>query len=114
MYTNPAREGARPRDSLLDGAGPVYPFLVPQRSQNKKCHSRVVEPKRRLGLVDRDLARDLGDVAVERAADVVVVAEDERLLEAEADGDDVARVALRELVRLLGLELVLEQELFVV
>lgn len=41
---------------------------------------RVVEAKRGFGLVDRDLPRDLGDVAIECSADVVVIAEDERLL----------------------------------
>ena len=80
---------------------------------NQEC-SRVVEAKRRLRLVDGDLPRDLGDVAVEGPADKVVVTEDERLLELEADGDDISGVPLRELVRLLDLQLVFEQELLVV
>lgn len=51
---------------------------------------------------------------VEDAADKVKVAEYERFLEIEADGDDVFGVASRELFHILYLELVLEQELFVV
>ena len=50
---------------------------------------RVAEAEGGFGLVDGDLARDLGDVAVEGAADVVVVAKDERLFGLEAYGDDI-------------------------
>ena len=41
---------------------------------------RVVETKGRLGLRDSNLTRDLRDVLVEFATNVIVVAEDERLL----------------------------------
>lgn len=61
-----------------------------------------------------NLTGDLDDVVVEDAADKVKVAEYERFLEIEADGDDVFGVASRELFHILYLELVLEQELFVV
>jgi hypothetical protein len=74
----------------------------------------VGEAERRARLAVRDLARDLGDVAVERAADVIVVAEDERLLTLEADCDDVLGVLDRKRLGLLDLERRLEQELFVV
>ena len=75
---------------------------------------RVIESERRLRLVDGYLAGYLGDVAVEGPADEVIVAEDERLLKLEADSDDISGVPLRELVRLLDLEFVLEQELLII
>lgn len=76
--------------------------------------SRVVEPERSFRLVDGDLAGDLGDIAIERTTDVVVVAEDECLVQIEADRDDVLRVAQRKLVCLLGLQLVFEEELLII
>ena len=75
---------------------------------------RVVETECGFCLVDRDLARDLGDVAIEWSSDVVVVTEDERLLQLETNCDDIPSILPRKLVRLLDLQLVLEQELLVV
>ena len=75
---------------------------------------RVVETERGFCLVDRDLARDPGDVAVERSTDVVVITEDERLLQLEPDCDNIPSILPREFVRLLRLELMLEQELLVI
>jgi hypothetical protein len=65
-------------------------------------------------LRDRDLTGDLGDVLVELPPNVIVVAEDERLLQLETDGNDILGVLLRESVRLFGFELVLEKELLVI
>ena len=84
------------------------------RRLHRKGDVRVIESERRLRLVDGYLAGYLGDVAVEGPADEVIVAEDERLLKLEADSDDISGVPLRELVRLLDLEFVLEQELLII
>lgn len=43
-------------------------------------HSRVVEPERSLRLVDGDLAGYLRNIAIKRAGDEIVVAEDECFL----------------------------------
>lgn len=77
-------------------------------------NSRIVEPERRLRLVDGDLTRDFGHVAVEGTAHEVVVAEYERLLEVEPARDDISGVLECEFVCLLGFQLVLEQELLVI
>ncbi len=53
---------------------------------------RVAKAECGLGLAKRDLARDFRDVLVERAADVVVVAENECLFELESDSNYVFRV----------------------
>ena len=53
---------------------------------------RVAKAKCGLGLADRDLTRNFGDVLVERAADVVVVAKNERLFGLESDGNNIFRV----------------------
>lgn len=60
------------------------------------------------------MPRDLRDIAIESTTNEVVIAEDERLLEVESDGDDIPCVFLRKFVRLLYLEFVLEQKLLVV
>lgn len=77
-------------------------------------NSRFVEPKGSLHLVVGNLPRNLGNILVEHATHVLVVAEDERLLEIEPTGDNVLGVLSRELLGLLGLEFVLEQELFII
>jgi len=83
--------------------------------QAPRClHSRVVKTEGRLGLRDSDLTGDLGNVLVELSPDVIVVAEDERLLRFETDGNNVFGVLLRESVGLLDLELVLEEEFLVI
>ena len=64
---------------------------------------RVVESERRLCLAVGDRARDLRDVLVKRAADIIVVAEDERFGEVKANRDDVFCILERELLRLLRL-----------
>lgn len=76
--------------------------------------SRFVESKGGFHLVIGDLPRDLGDILVEHATHVLVIAEDERLFEIEATCNDILGVLSRELLGLLGFELMLEQELFVV
>jgi hypothetical protein len=77
-------------------------------------HSRVVETEGRFGLGDGDLPGDLGNVLVELSSDVVVVAEDERLLQLETDGNDILGVLFRESVGLIDFELVLEEEFLVI
>ena len=76
--------------------------------------SRFVEAKGGLHLVVGDLSGDFGDVLVEHATHVFVVAEDEGLLEIKSTSDDVLCILPRKLLGLLGLKLVLEEELFVV
>lgn len=61
-----------------------------------------------------NLAGDLDDVVVENATDKLKVAEYERFLEIEADGDDVFRIAFREPPYIFYLEFMLEQEFFVI
>ena len=80
----------------------------------RRLHLRVVKTEGRFGLRDRDLTGDLGDVLVELPPDVIVVAEDERLLQLETDGNDILGVLLRESVGLFGFKLVLEKELLVI
>ena len=75
---------------------------------------RVVESKRGFRLVYGDLARDFRDIAIESASEEVVVAEYESLFKVESAGDDITCVAERIVVRLLRLQLMLEQELLVV
>lgn len=60
------------------------------------------------------MAGDLDNVAVESTTDILEVTEYERLLEIDADGDNVFCIASRELLYILYFELVLEQELLVV
>jgi hypothetical protein len=60
------------------------------------------------------LAGDFDDVVVENAADKLEVAEYKRFLKIKADGDNVFGIASREPPYILYLELVLEQEFFVV
>ena len=80
----------------------------------RRLHLRVVKAEGRFGLRDRDLTGDLGDVLVELPPNVIVVAEDERLLQLETDGNDILGVLLRESVGLFGFKLVLEKELLVI
>ena len=84
------------------------------RASTSHDNLRVVETKCSLCLVDGNLAGDLGDILVEGTANVVIIAENESLLDVEADGYDVTGISSCELVRLLRLELVLEQELLVI
>ena len=60
------------------------------------------------------MAGDARDVLVEGAVHISVVAEDEGLVEVEADGDDILGILAREFLDLLDLQLVLEQKLFIV
>ena len=52
-------------------------------------YARVVETKRGFGLVDGNLSRNFGDVAIEGTANIIVVAEDECLLAVEANCNDI-------------------------
>ena len=63
---------------------------------------------------DGDLTRDLGNVFVELPPNVVIVAENERLLQFETDGDDIFGVLFRESIGLINFELMLEEEFFVI
>ena len=77
-------------------------------------YSRVVKAKGRFSLGDRDLAGNLRYVPVELSSDVVIIAEDERLLQLETDSDNVFGVLLRECVSLIDFELVLEEKFLVI
>ena len=57
---------------------------------------------------------DLGDILVELSPNIVVIAEDERLLQLESDSNDVFGVLFRESIGLIYFELVLEEEFFVI
>ena len=63
---------------------------------------------------DSDLTGDLGDILVELSPNIVVIAEDERLLQLESDSNDVFGVLFRESIGLIYFELVLEEEFFVI
>ena len=63
---------------------------------------------------DSDLTGNLGNVLVEFSANVVVVAENERLLQFETDGNDIFGILLCESVGLVNFELVLEEEFLVI
>ena len=63
---------------------------------------------------DGDLTRDLGNVLIELSPDVVIITENERVLQLEANGDDIFGVLLRKSVGLVGFELVLEKEFLVI
>jgi len=65
-------------------------------------------------LGDGDLTGNLGNVLVEFSANVVVVAENERLLQFETDGNDILGILLCESVCLVNFELVLEEEFLVI
>ena len=71
-------------------------------------YARVVETKRGFGLVDGNLSRNFGDVAIEGTANKIIIAEDEGLLYIEADGDDVLGVLFRKFVSLFDFEFMLE------
>jgi len=77
-------------------------------------YSRVVKTEGCLGLGDGDLAGNLGNVLVEFPANVVVVAENERLLQFETDGNDIFSILLCESVGLVNFELVLEEEFLII
>lgn len=57
---------------------------------------------------------DARNIPVESSSHIVVVAEDESLLDVEADGYDVSRVPYGKLIGLFRLELMLEEELLVI
>ena len=63
---------------------------------------------------DSDLTGDLGDILVELSPNIVVIAEDERLLQLESDSNNIFGVLLRESIGLIYFELVLEEEFFVI
>lgn len=88
--------------------------LASQKTKTFDLDSRVVEAKRRLGLIIRNLTGYLDDVVVENPTDKVEVAKYERFLEIEADGDNVFGVASTEPPYVLYLELMFEQEFLVV
>ena len=77
-------------------------------------HSRVIKTEGRFGLRDSDLTGDLGDILVELSPNIVVIAEDERLLQLESDSNNIFGVLLRESIGLIYFELVLEEEFFVI
>ena len=79
-----------------------------------KRDARIVKAEGRLCLVVCDLARDFGDILIEWATNICVVAEDERLFEIEANSDDISGIEPRKLFHLNDLELMLEQEFFIV
>lgn len=76
--------------------------------------SRFVKTKGSLHLVIGDLSRNFGDVLVEHAAHVFIIAEDEGLVGIESTGDYVLCVLSRKLLGLLGFKLVFKEKLFVV
>jgi len=84
------------------------------KSTVESNHLRICETKSRFRLTTRNLSGNLGDIVVERSADIIKIAENEGLLEVESDSDDISCVLHRKGARLLDLELVLEQELLVV
>ena len=89
--------------------------LSTDRPQDKLArHLRVIETKGGLCLIDGDLTRNLGDVAVERTANVIVIAEDECLAHVETNRHDVLCVLEREVICLFYFQLVFEQELLVI
>ena len=63
---------------------------------------------------DSDLTGDFGDILVELSPNIVVIAEDERLLQLESDSNNIFGVLLRESIGLIYFELVLEEEFFVI
>ena len=77
-------------------------------------YARVVETKRGFGLVDGNLSRNFGDVAIEGTANIIVVAEDECLFEVESYSNDVTSIAFSEFISLLRFELMLEQEFLII
>lgn len=74
----------------------------------------VVKAEGGFTLVDGDVAGNADDVLVEFSSNVLEIAEDEGLLDVEADRDDVLGVVLAEADNILDCELILEEELFVV
>jgi len=98
--------------NVIAGETDQQNFHQPQAP--RYLHSRVVKTESRLGLRDSDLTGDLGNVLVELSPDVVIVAEDERLLRFETDGDNIFGVLLRESVGLIDFELVFEEEFLVI
>jgi hypothetical protein len=91
-------------------------FFTPKNEidQVELNHSRICETKSRFRLTTRNLSGNLGDIVVERPADIIKIAENEGLFEVESDSDDISCVLYCKGARLLDLELVLEQELLVV
>lgn len=65
-------------------------------------------------MVVTDLTRDSGDVFVERATHVCVVAEDECPLYIKTTSNNVLRVFPREFASLVWLEFMLEEEFLIV
>ena len=63
---------------------------------------------------DSDLTGDFGDILVELSPNIVVIAEDERLLQLESDSNNIFGVLLRESIGLIYFELVFEEEFFVI
>jgi hypothetical protein len=80
----------------------------------ERRHVRIVESKGRLGLIIRDLPTYPRHILVERAANLIVVGEDERLLKIKADGYNILCVLDGESFCLFDFKLVFEEELFVV
>ena len=75
---------------------------------------RVVEAKCRLRLVHRDLTGNLRNITIESAAHKIEIAEDEGPFHLEPNGDDITSVPEGVFISLLGLQLVLEQELLII
>lgn len=75
---------------------------------------RVGKSKGGFCLAVCDLARYFGDVLVEWAAHVFVVAEDKRFGHVEAESDDIFGVHPRKLLGLFDLEFMLEKELLII
>ena len=76
--------------------------------------SRISKTEGRFRLRHRDLPGYLGNILVKLSPDVVIVAEDERLLQLKTHGDDISRILLCESTGLINFELVLEEEFLVI
>lgn len=74
----------------------------------------IVEAKSALTLVVRDRSGNLENVAVESAANIVEIGEDECLVEVEPTSNNVLGVFIGKFVNFIEFELGLHQKLFVV
>jgi hypothetical protein len=88
--------------------------LAQKIRMNKFMNLRIVESKCGLGLVVRDLTRDLGDVFVECTADKLVITKNECLVKVKADSNNVTSILSCKSVCLFRLEFMFEQEFLVI
>ena len=77
-------------------------------------NSRIVESEGCFGLRHGNLPGNFGYILVELSPNVVVIAEDERLLQLKTDGNNIFGILLRESVGLIDFELMLEEEFLIV